>query len=478
MLNKYDKLLPFAQQFLLRTIGRANSYHSTLPGREFKREWKTPDKVRLAKHLTQNTIVQSKYANRQPSQLDTSRAPHESVKYLTNCFYDSSVKDAVDKIPVSCPEHLILMRMAVSISRTPETNSVKILYAVTDKLVQILSNLDKKTLYAIFIVGGDIKESRSIGLISNTDTWLKTLQNYKNLPINKLSRILETVISPLGNILNTLDTPHSLIKKAQNKQIDIGKLEDFIKSINEVCKKYYIPYIKGSEGPFFHLTSKQYVEGEFLYSREIATLSQYLENCEDCEGHDWSMNQNLAGVPHLRRLKIFDPTNRSALLHGGFNVPHYFDVSGTTGAVMQAIMGILDLADQRHLLANPDDYRTFGMVFAGCNFTKQGFHNFYEIYPALEWGAENIYKVKGLYNIQPRKLVEVTSNLLKTCVDPLSNMHKTIIDAADIFKEHSIRHYEIYKRALAIETKKIVDDFERQAKNSESNENLPSFKRT
>jgi len=474
MQNKYSKILTNASRFINQTIGRSSSmaYYHTVRRGDFSVEWEIPQKKMLAKYLTLSTIVPSTYATRKNSALDTSRTVHTTVKYLTSSYYDPKLKDAIDKIQVHCPEHLMIMRMAIGISRNPESNSVKVLYSLAEQLIKLLSNLDKKTLRSIFIVGGNIEESRSVNLLRNIDGWLETLKVYQALPISKLSRLLETVISPIGTICHTFGSPHCLITKAQKRGLDIGHLEDFILILKGHSDKYYIPYIKGTDGPFMHLTSKEYVEGEDLSPKELVTLNNYLENCEDVAMGRRNDFEEIADTPNLRRVKITDPTMRSQILHIGLNVPHYFDVSGTAGAAMQTVMGILDLAKKIHLLATPDDFRKFGMIFAGCNFTKQGYHNFYEVLPTLEWGVEKIYKERGVYKLHPVKLVETTGKLLIDCVDPSSSMLPIIRDANDIIIEHSTMHYETYKKELGIEARKIVEKFAEQD-NEEINNKPP-----
>ncbi|VEH34450.1 Uncharacterised protein [Legionella sainthelensi] len=65
------------------------------------------------------------------------------------------------------------------------------------------------------------------------------------------------------------------------------------------------------------------------------------------------------------------------------NLPHFFDISGTTGAVMQAAMGLLHKAGRSDLIDTSEKTIQLGMVLVGCNFYKQGYHNYYEVLPAL-----------------------------------------------------------------------------------------------
>ncbi|KTC92193.1 hypothetical protein [Legionella cincinnatiensis] len=416
---------------------------STYASKRFDQEWTNPTKQEIAKTLTLATIVPTTHSLRETAvvqpPLASGKIVHSSVVYAHGSTYGQAC--AVDKIFAVCPEHLLLMRTAIGILRNPNPQIDQTSRVIAAELGKELSTLDPKTLGSLFELGSNVKESRSKDMVENQSELIRILTGDKKVSPQQLSRVLEVVLSPLGMIANTYGSPHCKVAKAKKEQRDIGDLERFMETVMmPSLSLFHVPYIKAPGSPYAHLQMQQYAQGAPITDEERVTINHYLECCAHKGGP-------LPEIPQLRSVIVRDPKGRTIHLHDHMNLPHFFDVSGTTGAVMQASLGLLHKAGKSGLVDGPHATIILGMVLAGCNFYKQGYHNYYEVLPALHWVNHNVWK-QPFVELTPTELLHAVPESLKECVDPQSSMAPKVGDALDLVTEHFALHYELYKENL------------------------------
>ncbi|VEB32374.1 Uncharacterised protein [Legionella sainthelensi] len=416
---------------------------STYASTRFDKEWENPAKQDIAKSMTLATIIPTTHSSRESAEvqppLASGKIVHPSIVYAHGSTYGQNC--AVDKIFAVCPEHLLLMRTAIGILRNPTSEIEHITQIIAAELGKELAKLDAKTFRSLFELGSNVNESRSKDMILDQSELIRILTGEKTVPPQQLSRILEVVLSPLGTIANTYGTPYCKVAKAKKEQRDIGNLEHFMdKVMMPSLSIFHVPYIKAPGSPYAHLQMQQYAHGAPITEEERVTINHYLECCSRKGGP-------LPEIPQLRSVIVKDPKGRTIQLHDHMNLPHFFDVSGTTGAVMQASLGLLHKAGKSGLVDGPNATIGLGMVLAGCNFYKQGYHNYYEVLPALHWVNHNVWK-QPFVELTPTELLYAVPQLLKECVDPQSSMASTVSDTLDLVTEHFALHYELYKENL------------------------------
>ncbi|KTD53503.1 hypothetical protein Lsan_3913 [Legionella santicrucis] len=416
---------------------------STYASQRFDQEWTNPEKQDIAKTITLATIVSTTHTLRELAETQPPLAPgkivHSSVVYAHGSTYGQPC--AVDKIFAVCPEHLLLMRTAIGILRNPNPNIEQISYIIAAELGKELSKLDPKTLGSLFELGSNVKESRSKDMIEDQSELIRILTGEKKVSPQQLSRVLEFVLSPLGMIANTFGGPRCKVANAKKEQRDIGDLEQFMENVMmPSLSRYHVPYIKAPGSPYSHLQMQQYAQGAPITEEERVTINHYLECCS-------RKGSPLPEIPQLRSVIVKDPKGRTIHLHDHMNLPHFFDVSGTTGAVMQASLGLLDKAGKLELVDGPNGTINLGMTLVGCNFYKQGYHNYYEVLPALHWVNHNVWK-QPFVEMTPTELLQAVPESLKECVDPQSPMAPKVGDTLDLVTEHFALHYELYKENL------------------------------
>ena len=429
-----------AQKFVATSIDNIrNGGISTYASKQFDEEWAKPEKQTIAKEITCATIVPTMHRHRtaaliQPP-LPRGKQYHPAVQYVLGATYNLSC--AIDKIGAISPEHFLLMRSAVGIARNPNAKILDAIYTIAKVLADELSQLSATTLASIFDIGSNIKESRSQDMLGNHQELLRIIKDHKSISSQQLLRALEVVLSPLGIIVNGYGGPRCKIAQAKQAGNDISELEFFINKIMTSLGSFHVPYIKSPGSPYAHLQMQAYKAGAQLSNDELVTVSHYLECCSSKRG-------TMPEIPQIRSTIVSDPTGRTMHLHDHINIPHFFDVSGTTGALMQAALGFLHLAGRSDLVASPQDTIILGMVLAGCNFHKQGYHSLYEVLPALNWVNHHVWK-KPFLQLTPIELLHAVSDSLKKCIEPSSQMAPLVSNALDLTTEHSILHYDLYK---------------------------------
>ncbi|KGP62262.1 hypothetical protein EP47_01400 [Legionella norrlandica] len=453
-LNKLSKIIdPFSnatkmftrQRFIGFSLeGIQNRGISTYAVDRFNEEWDKLEKQEIAKAITLNTIVSTPHFKRQEVALQPPFPPgkkqHPSIKYGLAETYGHLCQ--VDKIKdqVVCVEHLLLMRTAVAVTRKPHPKIYEAAITIGSILGKELSKLDKQTLASLFEIGSSIKESRSQDVLEDQRRLISILQDPEKAPPQQLLRVLEVVLSPFGMLANTYGGKFCKIQKAKQEGKDVSGLESFMGEMMLSLKPFHVPYIKSSGAPYAHLQMQQYRLGAQISEGELVTVNHYLECCTQKEGL-------IPEIPQLRSVVVKDPTGRTLHLHDHLNLPHFFDVSGTTGAVMQAALGLLHRAGRSDLVESPKAIMLLGMVLAGCNFYKQGYHNYYEVYPALQWVIHHVGEEK-FKELAPIQLLQAVPEVLKGCVDPSSEMSPIVSEVMDLVTEHFELHYELYKQHL------------------------------
>ncbi|VEB35608.1 Uncharacterised protein [Legionella sainthelensi] len=431
------------QKFIANSLdGMQNRGISSYAFKAFNEEWNKPEKQRIAKAITMNTIVSTPHLSRvntvQPL-FPTGKKQHPSVIHAMGSTY--GLPCAVDKIFAVCAEHYLLMRTAIGITRNPTPEIHEACCIIAGELGKELEKLDPKTLAAIFELGSNVAESRSKDVLDNQRLLIEILKNSQQVPPQKLFRVLEVVLSPLGMLANTYGGKFCKIAKAKQQGVDVEALDNFMKEIiMPSLKPFHVPYIKAPGSPYSHLQIEQYIHGAEISESELVTVNHFLECCE-------GKQENIPETPQLRSVKVLDPTGRTIQLHDHMNLPHFFDVSGTTGAVMQAAMGLLHKAGRSDLINTSEKTIQLGMVLVGCNFYKQGYHNYYEVLPALNWCNYHFWK-ENYVQLTPTELLHAVPHSLKECVDPSTLMASIIEDTMDLVTEHFDLHYELFKADL------------------------------
>lgn len=426
-------------KFLAWTInGTASRGISTYACNRFTEEWSSPAKQEVAKNLTLSTIVPTVHFSRQspelPPPLPSGKVIHPSVKFVQASTYGKFC--AVDKIFAVCPEHLMLMRTAIGIARNPAPKPFEASCIIACELGKELNELSPNVLASMFEIGSSIKESRSNDMLENQKQMVRILNEPDKVPPQQLLRILEVVLSPLGMLANTYGSPNCKITKAMAEGRDVEGLMRFMDTlIMPSLSNYHVPYIKAPGSPFAHLQMQQYAHGAEVSNEELVTINHYLECCETKGG-------DIPDIPRLRSVVVNDPTGRTLQLHDRMNLPHFFDVSGTTGAVMQAALGLLHKAGKSNLVGSPQETIALGMLVAGCNFYKQGYHNYYEVLPALHWVNHHVWK-QPYVQLTPTELLHAVPDSLNQCVDPSSEIAETVTDALDLVTEHFELHHDL-----------------------------------
>ncbi|ETO92724.1 hypothetical protein [Legionella oakridgensis] len=415
---------------------------STYAYDRFKVEWDKIEKREIAKAITLQTIVPTSHAQRQgvvlPPPLPSGKQQHPSVIYAMGSTYGKPC--AVDKINAICPEHYLLMRVAVAIARNPDPKILEFASIIATVLGKELSKLNPTTLASIFDIGSNVKESRSQDVLEDTSELVSVLQDPEQVSPQRLLRVIEVVLSPLGMLANAYGSDLCKIKKAQQAGMDVSGLEDFMHEIMPSLEPFHVPYIKAPGSPYAHLQMQQYRLGAEITEEDLVTVNHFLECCS-CKG------SKIPDIPQLRSVVVRDPTGRTIHLHDHLNLPHFFDVSGTTGAVMQAALGLLARAGRSDLVDGPHATMLLGMVIAGCNFYKQGYHNFYEVMPALNWVNHHVWKTE-FEVLTPMQLLHAVPDALKECVDSSSRVAPMVSETMDLVTEHFELHYDLYKQDL------------------------------
>ncbi len=418
---------------------------SSYASERFTQEWDNPEKRLIAKAMTLSTIVPTLHSSRQNIALQppfpNGKKQHPSVAHALGKTYGKLC--AIDKISAVCPEHYLLMRTAVGIARNPKPEILNAATIIGFELGTELEKLDRNTLKSLFEIGSSVPESRSRDVLENHDLLIKILKGEHQVPPQQFLRVLEVVLSPLGMIANSYGSNNCKIEKAKKAGKDVAGLENFINELMVSLKNFHVPYIKAPGSPFAHLQMQLYTQGAQISDAELVTVSHYLESLSNNVTDDCLM----PNIPLIRSVIVCDATGRTLHLHDHMNLPHFFDVSGTTGAVMQASLGLLSKAGRLDLVKDPQGTLLLGMVIAGCNFYKQGYHNYYEVLPALNWVNHNVWN-EEYKQLTPMELLHAIPNLLNECVDPSSQMAAIINDTTSLVTEHFELHYQLYKEDL------------------------------
>ncbi|CEG58669.1 hypothetical protein [Legionella fallonii] len=451
MLTKVCKLVTTVRQHAF--VGRAMQANqsrgiSTYASERFTEEWSKPSKQEIAKAITLETIVPTPTLQREEVLVQPPLPPgkihHPAVVYAMGATYGKQC--AVDKINAICPEHFLLMRSAIGVARNPEGSLLEVAYAIAEILAKDLSKVDSKTLESLFQVGSNVNESRSKDVLGDHSGLVRILNNARKVPPQQLLRVLEVVLSPLGMLANAHGGQFDKIEKAKKDGKDIGNLDAFMQDMMQALKQYHVPYIKAPGSPYAHLQMEQYMEGAQVSDDELVTINHFLECCSSGKGG------NIPPIPQLRSVVVRDQTGRTIHLHDHLNLPHFFDVSGTTGAVMQAALGLLSKGGKSDLVKGPEATVLLGMLLAGVNFYKQGYHNFYEVLPALNWVNHHIWDI-GYVQQTPTELVRAVPEVLTQCVNPSSKMAPLVCDAMALATEHFELHHELYKEDIKAKAK-------------------------
>ncbi len=417
---------------------------SSYAAERFTQEWNKPEKQLIAKEITLSTIVPTFHSSRENAALQppfpNGKRPHPSVVHALGKTYGKLC--AIDKISAVCPEHYLLMRTAVGIARNPKPEILHAATIIGFELGTELEKLNRNALKSLFEIGASAPESRSRDVLENHDLLIKILKGEHQTTPQQFLRVLEVVLSPLGMIANAYGSNNCKIERAKNAGKDVVGLENFIKELMDSLKSFHVPYIKAPGSPFAHLQMQLYTQGAQISDAELVTVSHFLESLANK-----STDDPMPNIPQLRSVIVNDATGRTLHLHDHMNLPHFFDVSGTTGAIMQASLGLLFKAGRLDLAKDPHETLLLGMVIAGCNFYKQGYHNYYEVLPALNWVNHNVWK-EEYKQLTPTELLHTVPSLLKECVDPSSQMATIINDTTNLVTEHFELHYELYKEDL------------------------------
>ncbi|WP_160116823.1 hypothetical protein [Legionella sainthelensi] len=84
-------------------------------------------------------------------------------------------------------------------------------------------------------------------------------------------------------------------------------------------------------------------------------------------------------------------------------------------------MGLSHKACSSDLIDTSEKTIQLGMVLVGCNFYKQGYHNYYEVLPALNWCNYHFWK-ENYVQLPPTELLHAVPHSLKECVDTSTPM--------------------------------------------------------
>jgi hypothetical protein len=402
--------------------------------------WKDPHKQDLAKHFVLGTLVHTPSNSRgynTEAKLRPERhtkVPHPTTRFSLAHTYGELC--AVDKIPFGSAEHGFLMRVAVAAARAPSQEVLEAVNIISIVLSDKLRAEDRHTFKSIFDIGANIEESRSKMLIGNQQEFIRHLASDKVPPQKKL-RVLEAALSPIGMTANAFGTKFCKIAYAKKNGKEVKKLCSFFESLMPSLQQFHVPYIKAPGSPFAHLQMQAYKEGAPISNEDLITEAHFLE----CVG-----NSPCPEVPQLRSVVVKDKTGRSIELHDRYNLPHFFDVSGTTGAVMQVAMGMLKEAGRLDLVDTPEKIQRLGMILAGCNFYKQGFHNFYEVLPALSWVTHHVLKDQPYIQRTPSELVSDVAKVIEQSVDKSNSVCQLVPDIMRIVSEHAEIHRQAYMR--------------------------------
>lgn len=114
---------------------------------------------------------------------------------------------------------------------------------------------------------------------------------------------------------------------------------------------------------------------------------------------------------------------------------------------MQAALGFLRRSGKSDLVKNSEETIVLGMLLAGVNFYKQGYHNYYEVMPALNWVNHHVWK-EDYVQLTPMELVRAVPKVLKQCVDSSSKMAPLVSETLNLSTEHFELHHELYKEDL------------------------------
>ncbi|KTD53855.1 hypothetical protein Lsan_3519 [Legionella santicrucis] len=440
------------QKFIANSLdGMQNRGISSYAFHPFNIEWSKPEKQRIAKEMTINTIISTPHpsrANTTQPLFPPGKKQHPSVVYAMGSTY--GMPCAVDKIFAVCAEHYLLMRTAIGITRNPSPQIYEACCIIAGELGKELEKLEPKTLATIFEIGSNVAESRSKDVLENQRLLIEILKNNQQVPPQKLLRVLEVVLSPLGMLANAYGEKFCKIAKAKEQGKDVRELEKFMEEIiMPSLKPFHVPYIKAQGSPYSHLQLQEYIHGAEISESELVTVNHFLECCE-------GKQDSIPEIPKLRSVKVLDPTGRTIQLHDHMNLPHFFDVSGTTGAVMQAAMGLLHKAGRSDLINTTEKTTQLGMVLAGCNFYKQGYHNYYEVLPALNWCNCHFWK-ENYVQLTPTELLHAVPDSLKECVNPSTPMASIIDDTLDLVTEHFDLHHELFIADLQAKARQMQE---------------------
>lgn len=289
-------------------------------------------------------------------------------------------------------------------------------------------------------MGGDLAETRSWDFVSNRTAWLDIMHHPESYPPQKLFRALEFMLTPIGMIVNCYNSDRCKLRK-QEKGSDRNQqmLADWLKAISQEFSKYHIPYLKGHTGPdeFHRIRVEQYQPDKHkgLDEQWVFGHPQPLETIIPPE-----MCHSMLGLPAYPQLRIalMHGYDGNIELHDGLNIPCQFGFSGTTSPIMQMVFGFCDQAGQRDRLNRREQIEKYGMVLAGCNFHKQGYHTVFEVLPALEWTSHRLLG-RPYVPRTPVQLVTDVTNILKSCTEK-EEVHQVL----DIILESSVLHYKEY----------------------------------
>ncbi|KTD58605.1 hypothetical protein Lsai_1212 [Legionella sainthelensi] len=203
----------------------------------------------LLNAITMNTIGSTPHLSRvntvQPL-FPSGKKQHPSVVHAMGSTY--GLLCAVDKIFAVCAEHYLL------ITRNPAPELHEACCIIAGELGKELEKLDPKTLAAIFDLGSNVAESRSKDVLDNQRLLIEILKNSQQVPPQKLFRVLEVVLSPLGMLANTYGGKFCKIAKAKQQGLDVEELDNFM-------KETIMPSLK----PFMSHTSKHQNHPTLIY---------------------------------------------------------------------------------------------------------------------------------------------------------------------------------------------------------------------
>ncbi|HBI21343.1 MAG TPA: hypothetical protein DDY37_01945, partial [Legionella sp.] len=121
--------------------------------------WSEPEKQKIAERITRETIVAKKPSPRVSTLIlppfPKGKQRHPSVIHALGRTY--GVACAVDDINAVCPEHFMMMRAAIAITRNPAPRILEAVYVLAGEL----SKLKPEILLGIVEVASNTKEIRS-----------------------------------------------------------------------------------------------------------------------------------------------------------------------------------------------------------------------------------------------------------------------------------------------------------------------------